>query len=74
MRSILKLLAKINLAIIYGEVGRQHEALQLTKQVVEVSRRTLGEEHPKTSDSIHNLGVLYSKAGRHQEALEQVRS
>ena len=45
----------------YNEVYRRHDALQLTKQVVQMSKRvkmskrTLREEHPDTLDWIHIL-------------------
>ncbi|KAK3170216.1 hypothetical protein OEA41_009602 [Lepraria neglecta] len=56
-------------ALVYSEAGRRQEALQLTEQVVEANKRTLGEEHPDTLGSIHNLAIRYSEAGRRQEAL-----
>src|SRR3954451_23438227 len=49
--------------------GRRPEALRLTEQVVEARRRTLGEEHPDTLNSMHNLAVYFSEAGRRPEAL-----
>jgi len=57
-------------ALVYSEVGRRQEALQLTEQVVEARKRTLGEEHPDTLRSMHNLAISYSEAGRRQEALQ----
>ncbi|KAI4221929.1 MAG: hypothetical protein L6R40_008609 [Gallowayella cf. fulva] len=44
-----------NFALVYSEVGRRQEALQLTERVVEAKKRTLGEEHPDTLTSIHTL-------------------
>jgi hypothetical protein len=44
-----------NFALVYSEVGRQQEALQLAEQVVEAYKRTLGEEHPNTVASIYTL-------------------
>ena len=32
----------------------------------------LGEEHPKTLDSLHNLAVYYGKIGDYQKALELI--
>ncbi len=57
-------------ALVYSEVGRVQEALQLTERVVEVRKRTLGEEHPDTLGSIHNLAISYSEAGERQKALQ----
>ncbi|KAL8736398.1 MAG: hypothetical protein Q9166_000190 [cf. Caloplaca sp. 2 TL-2023] len=59
-----------NFALVYSEVGRGQEALQLTERVVEVYKRTPGEEHPDTLRSMHNLALRYSEAGRGQEALQ----
>ncbi len=56
-------------ALVYSEVGRVREALQLTERVVEVYKMTLGEEHPDTLSSIHNLAIMYSEAGERQKAL-----
>lgn len=49
----VKLGSMHNLANRYSEVGRRQEALQLTERVVELYKRTLGEEHPDTLASIH---------------------
>ncbi len=57
-------------ALAYSEVGRRQEALQLMEQVVEANKRTLGEEHPDTLGSMHNLAIRYSEVGRRQEALQ----
>jgi tetratricopeptide (TPR) repeat protein len=57
-------------ALTYGEVGRQQEALQLTETVVEARKRTLGEGHPGTLWSMHNLANKFSEVGRRQEALQ----
>ena len=64
-----------NFALMYSEAGRFLEALQLTEQVVEVRKRTLGEEHPITLRSMHNLAIDYSEAdyseaGKRQKALQ----
>ena len=40
------------------------------ERVVEVYKRTLGEEHPMTLSSMNDLVIRYSEAGRGQEALE----
>jgi hypothetical protein len=47
-----------NFALAYEEVGRAKEALQLTEEVLEVRKRTLGDEHPKTLRSTENLKIL----------------
>ncbi|KAL6714664.1 hypothetical protein ACLMJK_008089 [Lecanora helva] len=58
------------IALVYSEAGRVQKALQMTKQVVETRKRTLGEEHPDTLSSIHNLAIRYSEAGERQKALQ----
>jgi tetratricopeptide (TPR) repeat protein len=58
------------LALTYGENGRRQEALQLLEIVVETNKRTLGEEHPNTLRSIHDLAISYGELGRRQEALQ----
>ena len=63
-----KMAAKFALA--YREAGRRQEALQLSEQVVEVRKRILGNDHPNTLSSMHNLAKRYSEIGRRQEALQ----
>ncbi|KAI4161334.1 MAG: hypothetical protein LQ342_005001 [Letrouitia transgressa] len=58
-----------NFAFVYSEVGRFQEVVQLMERVVEVYKRTLGEENPNTLRSMYNLANSYRKAGR-QEALQ----
>ena len=48
-----------NLAGLYKEQGRYDEATPLYLKSLEVSKRTLGEEHPDTLLIMHNLGGLY---------------
>ena len=57
-------------AMVYSEAGRVLEALQLTERVIEAYKGTLGEEHPSTLGSIHNLAISYGKAGERQKALQ----
>ncbi|KAL8719057.1 MAG: hypothetical protein Q9225_003891 [Loekoesia sp. 1 TL-2023] len=61
-----------NFALAYSEVGRPKEALQLMEPVVDVYKRTLGEEHPETLNSINSLASYYSNIGRYQEALQLI--
>ncbi|KAL9615270.1 MAG: hypothetical protein Q9167_000241 [Letrouitia subvulpina] len=57
-------------ALVYREVGRLQEALQLLERVVEIRKRTLGGEHLTTLSSIHQLTIIYTEMGRFQEALQ----
>lgn len=59
-----------NFVLVYGEVGRLQESLQLTERVLEARKRTLGEEHPDTFDLMLNLANRYSDMGRLKEALQ----
>ena len=58
------------LALILGENGWIRKALELTEQVVQLCKTTLGEEHPDTLTSMQNLAINYSEAGRRSEALQ----
>ncbi len=53
-----------NFALVYSEVGRRQEALQLTERVVKAYKKTLGEKHPNTLDSMQNLAIRYSEMSR----------
>ncbi|KAL9024099.1 MAG: hypothetical protein Q9196_006760 [Gyalolechia fulgens] len=57
------------LSLVYHEVGRYQEALQLIERTVEAEKKTLGDEHPDTLSSIHNLVTVYTQVGRREEAL-----
>jgi predicted nuclease of restriction endonuclease-like RecB superfamily len=46
------------------------DALQLTEQVIKFYKSKLGEDHPDTLTSMHNLALGYSEAGRQAEALQ----
>lgn len=57
-------------ALVYRAMGRWQEAMQLTKQAVDANKEVLGDMHPSTLTSMHDLGINYSKAVRPQEALQ----
>jgi hypothetical protein len=46
------------LALRYSDARRRQEALQLIETVVASHKMTLGEEHPDTLASMHNLAIL----------------
>ena len=48
-----------NLAGVLGREGRDAEALPLYKEALELRRKTLGNEHPATMQTLNNLGVYY---------------
>jgi CHAT domain-containing protein/tetratricopeptide (TPR) repeat protein len=43
--------------------GQYPEALRLARQVAELSRQALGEDHPDTAASLNNLGALLQAMG-----------
>jgi Tetratricopeptide repeat len=57
-----------NLAATYGEQGRWNEAEKLQVDVVEMSKRLLGAEHPDTLSSMASLATTYRQQGRWSEA------
>ena len=59
-----------NLAIAYWQQGRWNEGNKLCLQVMDVTRRVLGEEHPHTLTIMDNLAKTYHKQGRWKEAEE----
>ena len=54
-------------------MGRRQEALQLTEQVVEANKRTLGEEHPDTLGSMHTLVTLSKVLKTQQKEINRIR-
>lgn len=55
---------------VYRDEGRWKEAEELQVQVMETRKKVLGEEHPDTLTSMHNLALTYQKQGRRKEAEE----
>ncbi|OOQ91280.1 putative tpr domain protein [Penicillium brasilianum] len=56
------------LAEAYWNQGRWEEAEQLFVQVMESRKSKLGEDHPDTLTSMHNLALTYQDQGRWEEA------
>ncbi|KAL9611396.1 MAG: hypothetical protein Q9167_003937 [Letrouitia subvulpina] len=57
-------------ALAFSEAGRWKEAEELDVQVMETTKRVLGEEHPDTLTSMANLASTYWNQGRWKEAEE----
>ncbi|KAL2036638.1 hypothetical protein N7G274_010664 [Stereocaulon virgatum] len=55
-------------ALVFSEAGRWKEAEELRVQVVEITKRVLGQEHPETLTSMSNLASTYRNQGRWKEA------
>ena len=51
-------------------VGRHAEAEPLLVKALEGQRRVLGEEHPRTLESMNNLIKLYEAWGKPEQAEE----
>jgi hypothetical protein len=49
--------------------GQYEAAKELDVQVMETRKRVLGDEHPDTLNSIHNLAYTLESQSRHKEAL-----
>lgn len=65
-----RLFVASNLAVTRKEsAGDNAGALELLEEVVAIYRRTLGDEHPDTLDSIANLALLLTEMGRYEAAL-----
>ncbi|KAI9790079.1 MAG: hypothetical protein M1816_005549 [Peltula sp. TS41687] len=58
------------LALILEENGWTRDALLLTKEVLQLRKRMLGEDHPDTLTSMHSLAICYSQTGRQTEAIQ----
>ena len=57
-----------NLAMTFAHQGRWNESEELRVQVVEISKRVLGAEHPHTLMSMHNLAWTLERQGRYIES------
>ncbi len=55
---------------VYQEAGQQHVAFNLAEIAIEISRRTLGEEHTCTLRSMTHLAVQYGIVGAQEAALQ----
>lgn len=64
------MLAMNSLAIVYKNLGKYEEALNLTNKLIEQSKSVLGAEHPHTIGFINNLALIYRKLGKNEEASE----
>jgi tetratricopeptide (TPR) repeat protein len=58
------------LAISYYDLGKNQEAFELQKVVLEKQRKVLREDHPSILATMHSLAISYYDLGRNQEAFE----
>jgi hypothetical protein len=57
-----------NLASTYCRLGQWKDAEELEVQVMEATKRVLGEEHPHTLTSTGNLASTYRSLGQWEDA------
>ena len=48
--------------------GKYQEAIPVAERAVEVAKRTLGADHPKTADALNYLGFIFQKIGNYAKA------
>jgi serine/threonine protein kinase/tetratricopeptide (TPR) repeat protein len=58
-----------NLALVYADLGRHTEALELREETLALQKSKIGPHHLDTLKSMHNLANSYAELGRHDEAL-----
>ncbi|KAJ7700635.1 hypothetical protein B0H16DRAFT_1902900 [Mycena metata] len=61
---------KLQYAMIFWEGGRYKQAGKLREEVLEEQKQVLGDHHPDTLLTMHNLANSYSDLGEHQQAKE----
>ena len=59
-----------NLATTYRNQGRWDTAEELGVQVMEMSKKKLGADHPNTLTSMANLAITLESQGRDTEAID----
>jgi uncharacterized protein (DUF2267 family) len=57
-----------------GYQGKLTDAARIQREVLEVQRRVLGEEHPSTLSSANNLAGSLAYQGQHAEAEEMLQA
>ena len=68
-----RLAAASVLANSLGDQGKHAEAEQMERELIDVRRRVLGPEHPKTLNTMNNLACSLSGQGKHAEAEQMFR-
>jgi hypothetical protein len=58
----------VTLQNIYFQQGRFAEAETIARQVLESSRRRVGEDHPETLTDMHNLATIVDAFNRYDDA------
>ncbi|MCA9276015.1 MAG: serine/threonine protein kinase [Phycisphaerales bacterium] len=58
------------LAMVYTNMGRYEEAQPLHERCIEISVRTLGEEHPATLQTMDNFSIHWMRCKEYQKGLD----
>jgi hypothetical protein len=71
--NLLRLNLSSNVATYLWHQGRWAEAEKLGVDVLEISKRVLGIEHPDTLTRMANLAYTWKRQGRHENAIDLLR-
>ena len=64
--------ALTNLAVVYGDLERLDESIDMSRRVLDARRRTLGSDNTDVAQALNNLGGALAKAGRTEEATDRL--
>ena len=59
-----------NMGLVYNAQGDYEKALEYYGKALEISERTLGNDHPDTATTYNNMGLAYQAQGEYEKALE----
>jgi tetratricopeptide (TPR) repeat protein len=59
-----------NLAVLYLKQGRYDEAEPLYLEALEARKRLLGDDHPRTANTLYNLACLEALRGDRAKAID----
>jgi tetratricopeptide (TPR) repeat protein len=62
-----------NLALSLSDQGKHAEAEQMQRELLDVERRVLGPEHPRTLATMNNYALSLGAQGKHAEAEQMQR-
>ncbi|CAF1322944.1 unnamed protein product [Rotaria sp. Silwood1] len=59
-----------NLGIVKSQQGQYEKDITFYEKALEISRKTLPEDHPSLANTYNNIGAAYNKMGDYSKALE----
>jgi tetratricopeptide (TPR) repeat protein len=62
-----------NLGIIYENIGNNQLGLEYKIKALDIRQKNLGEQHPDTISSYHNVGISYFNRGEFDTAKNLLR-